>query len=148
MNKSIKLNDNTYLDSSGVTHNRALLSTILDYQDFNERYVGKWYNGKSIFKKIIAFTPDNYSEYSYYHNISNIDEVLPMSCAIFHRINGQYVPMSMYYPTGGAYQYSNQWSLGWQVTKGYIQTWIGTSMFAQMDSSNYGVVAIIFYTKK
>ncbi|MGN0967139.1 MAG: hypothetical protein ACI4OP_06125 [Candidatus Coprovivens sp.] len=30
MSKSIRLNDNTYLDSSGVTHNRALLSTILE----------------------------------------------------------------------------------------------------------------------
>lgn len=30
MSKSIKLNDNTYLDSSGVTHNRVLLSTILE----------------------------------------------------------------------------------------------------------------------
>lgn len=60
MNKSIKLNDNTYLDSNGITHDRALLSTILDYQDFNERYVGKWYNGKSIFKKIVAFTPEIY----------------------------------------------------------------------------------------
>ena len=29
MSKSIKLKNNTYIDSSGVTHNRTLLSTIL-----------------------------------------------------------------------------------------------------------------------
>lgn len=29
MSKSIKLKDNTYIDSTGVTHNRGLLSTIL-----------------------------------------------------------------------------------------------------------------------
>ena len=39
MSKSIKLKDNTYLDSRGITHNRTLLNTIL------ERLLSQKYSG-------------------------------------------------------------------------------------------------------
>lgn len=35
MSKSIKLKDNNYLDSTGITHNRNLLSTILNKLTYN-----------------------------------------------------------------------------------------------------------------
>lgn len=39
MSKSIKLKDNTFIDSTGVTHNRDLLSTILNnIYSFNKNY--------------------------------------------------------------------------------------------------------------
>lgn len=143
MAKSIKFTKNTYFDTNGITHGVALLSTILDFQDFNERYVGKWHDGRSIYRKICRFTPDNEREYNYYHGVSGIVEILPMSCAILHRIDGQYVPFSLYYPTGD----SKAWGIGLQFTKSRIVTWLGLNMFNQMDTSSPSIVAIMYYTK-
>ena len=39
MAKSVKLKNNTYIDSSGIAHNRELLNTILNKIPYNE---GRW----------------------------------------------------------------------------------------------------------
>lgn len=42
MSKSIKLKNNTYWDSSSITHNKIKLQDILNY-DFKEVQVGYWF---------------------------------------------------------------------------------------------------------
>ena len=144
MAKSIKLQNDTYIDSEGITHNKALLSTILDFQDFQERYMGVWYDGRSIYRKICKFTPSEYKQYTYSHGISGIVDILPMSCAIFHREGGQYVPFSLFYPSG---DYVG-WGIGIQFTRTSIITWIGQNMFNQADTDGDStVIAVLYYTK-
>lgn len=63
MSKSIKLNDNTYLDSSGVTHNRECLSNIL-----NELTT-------TVDIQLAALT--NCSVGNYYRGVKNLSSYIP-----------------------------------------------------------------------
>lgn len=105
----------------------------------------KWINGKSIYRKVVQFNPSTSAmETKTAHNISNLSEILPTSSCIFHRTGNQFVPFSMFYPNTNQYL---DWSMGWQVDSTHIFTWLGSSMRGQMDTSNYGAVAILEYTK-
>lgn len=132
MGKTIKLANETYL--------------VNDVYRESEIRVGTWINGKPIYRKVIKFNPrTDVLESRANHNISNIDEVLPTSCCVLHRINGQFVLFGMTYPASATAIL--QWSMGWQVNKTQIFTWVGESMREQIDTTNYGAVAIIEYTK-
>lgn len=66
MAKSIKLKDNTFIDSSGVSHNRvtlkAYLQSLLDnvihmnYKDNTEIATNEYKNGKRVYAKKLVFT--------------------------------------------------------------------------------------------
>lgn len=66
MSKSIKLKDNTFIDSSGVSHNRvtlkAYLQSLLDdvihmnYKDNTEIATNEYKNGKRVYAKKIVVT--------------------------------------------------------------------------------------------
>ena len=63
MGRSIKLANNDYIDSSGVTHNRNLLSDILNKYYVLYKYVGN--NGN-------ANDYRNFGFYYFYQNCSNV----------------------------------------------------------------------------
>lgn len=111
----------------------------------DEKIVGTWINGKPIYQKTFTFTPEGGNSYNYTHGISNIDQVID-SEVMFQRQNGQFMPLSLIYPVG-TYETSVSWSSGYQVTKTQIVLWLGSSAYAQMDTSKYGVAATIRYTK-
>ena len=132
MGKTIKLLNDTYL--------------VNDIYKTNEIRVGTWINGKPIYRKVIQFNPDpDALESRISHYISNIDEILPSSCCLLHRINNQFVFFGMTYPADATNILV--WSMGWQANRTHIFTWIGTNMRAQIDTSNYGAIAILEYTK-
>lgn len=132
-------------------------STITDfapYQNTNgqiiystvERKIGTWIDGKNIYRKVITFNPrTDVLETTHSHGISNISEVLPTSCCLLHRTSNQFVPISMAYPSSASAIL--EWSAGWQVSTTQITTWLGSSLRGQIDTTTYGAVAIIEYTK-
>lgn len=69
MAKSIKLKNNNYIDSTGVVHNRGLLSTLLSnildditylknrcVYSTTEVPIGKWIDGKTLYRKVLTGT--------------------------------------------------------------------------------------------
>ena len=66
---------------------------------------------------------------------------------MLQRTNGQFVPLSMVYPNATDLNTLIAWSSGYQITKTEIETWIGSNMFEQMDTTNYGIIVTIQYTK-
>lgn len=112
----------------------------------DEKKIGTWINGKPIYQKTFTYTPNIASRYQYQHRISNIDQIIN-SEAMLQRTNGQFVPLSMVYPNAPDLNTLITWSSGYQITKTDIETWIGSSMFEQMDTTNYGIAVTIQYTK-
>lgn len=112
----------------------------------DEKKIGTWINGKPIYQKTFTYTPNVASRYQYQHGISNIDQIIN-SEAMLQRTNGQFVPLSMVYPNATDLNALITWSCGYQITKTDIETWIGSSMFEQMDTTNYGIAVTIQYTK-
>lgn len=112
----------------------------------DEKKIGTWINGKPIYQKTFTYTPDLASQCLYQHGISNIDQIIN-SEAMLQRTNGRFVPLSMVYPNATDLNTLITWSSGYQITKTDIETWIGNSMFEQMDTTNYGIIVTIQYTK-
>ncbi len=72
MAKSIKFRNDTYLDSSSVVHNKNKLSDILSYST-NEIPIGKYYDGKTIYKKTIKSTyTEKQENFTLLSNISTL----------------------------------------------------------------------------
>ena len=143
MNNSLKPKNN-FLDSTGIVHNKILLSDILNYST-QEHIVGHWINDKPICQKVLRFNPSS-KDNVFNHGISGITEILSMSCAMLHRTGGQFVPISMVYP----FDTQNEiikWSCGWQATTTTISVWVGDDLLKQIDTTNYGVIVVLFYTK-
>lgn len=63
MSKSIKIKNNTYIDSTGIVHNKVLLSDILNYST-NEKKVGTWYDGKPVYEKLVSVYITKKNEYT------------------------------------------------------------------------------------
>ena len=112
----------------------------------DEKKIGTWINGKPIYQKTFTYTPDLASRCLYQHGISNIDQIIN-SEAMLQKTNGQFVPLSMVYPNTTDLNTLITWSSGYQITKTDIETWIGNNMFEQMDTTNYGIIVTIQYTK-
>ncbi len=95
MAKSIKLKNNNYIDSTGVVHNRGLLSTLLGsiLEDItylknrcvystNEVAIGKWIDGKTIYRKVVSKT-NNTSRDFHIAVPSNIDTMVNYTVMAF-----------------------------------------------------------------
>ena len=84
MSKSIKLQNNTYLDSTSVVHNKQKLNEILDNSmvySTEENLVGIWIDGKPFYKKVLTISNLSIKDgTTYAHGIENINEILPMTC--------------------------------------------------------------------
>ena len=135
------------LPSTNTPINATDLNTIqLEEYSTTEKIIGVWHDGRTIYRKVVRFNPDDSALATYTnHNISNINEILPTSSCVLHRNGGAFVPMSLIYPYNSVDLLN--WSIGWQVDKTRITTWIGENMRAQIDTTNYGCVAILEYTK-
>lgn len=55
MAKSVKLDNDTYIDSTGIVHNKTKLSDILTYST-DEKVVGTWIDGKPLYRKVYSTT--------------------------------------------------------------------------------------------
>lgn len=53
MAQSIKFNDDIYIDSSGVTHNKTSLDKILTYST-TETKIGTWIDGRPLYRKVLT----------------------------------------------------------------------------------------------
>ena len=73
MAKSIRLNDNAYLDSSSIVHNQNKLSDILSFS-YDEEVVGTWFDGRKVYRKSFYRSKliNGFSEVVN-HGISNVD---------------------------------------------------------------------------
>lgn len=67
MSKSIKFTNDTYLDSSGVTFEKTPFNKILTYST-EEVIIGKWIDGKYIYRKVINNLCGNL-----YHLLNNMN---------------------------------------------------------------------------
>lgn len=79
MSKSIKLENETYIDSSSISHNKKTLKEILDASNVysaNEVVVGKWIDGKPLYRKMVDFgsLPSN-NVIDKAHNIANTEHI-------------------------------------------------------------------------
>lgn len=81
MKKSIKLQNENYIDSTGIVHNKKLLSDIL-YIKYNlisngtPVKLGYQVNGKDVYGKLFNLgTPPNNTSQSYTHNITGYDRI-------------------------------------------------------------------------
>ena len=75
MSEAIKLDNDVYLDSSSISYERTNLKDIFDYSK-NDVVVGKWINGKKIYRKtIIVNSLPNNTTTDYNHNITGADLV-------------------------------------------------------------------------
>lgn len=76
MAKSIKLKDNTYIDSSSIVYNKNKLSEILTYFT-DEKIVGTWINNKPIYRKVFSLNKlANNSTLIISHDINNLGIVI------------------------------------------------------------------------
>jgi hypothetical protein len=90
MAKSIKLKDNNYIDSTGIVHNRELLSNVLDNlsdileYSTDEVKIGTWIDGKPIYRKVIKVIPTN-KKAEYNPNLTNLETLINVSGIVKRR---------------------------------------------------------------
>lgn len=134
--QSIKLKDNKYLDSMSIVHKKIKLNDILTYS-INEIRVGKWIDGKDIYRKVIVN-----------NNTQNFSIQTSIDCVIhsemYVRENGRYwrsVPWL--YIMGDNFGQAS-WGGGYYIdnTNGQIYMQLGSSL-ANADK----MIFIIEYTK-
>lgn len=143
-NKSIKLKDNHYIDSTGVVHNRGLLSTLLGnildditylknrcIYSTNEVPIGKWIDGKTVYRRVYT---GNSNEFEI--NIPNLDKVVKLYGRIYATYR-QYWGIPNYHTEAG---YCN----GYYVEKNSTKIHIWTGGFY---SSNAEYFIVVEYTK-
>lgn len=101
MNKQkIDLNNDKILRSENVEYNNQVLKDYLDkltvYSN-EEQVIGKWTNGKPLYRKIVS---GNVPESDYYPTvatgITNLDEVVSISLVLAYGDNRQYLSSVKY----------------------------------------------------
>ncbi len=125
--------------------NGNILYPISDVYSTKEQIVGVWMDGRDIYRKVLGINPTMGDWEPHNHGITGVNEFLPTSTAILHRKDGQWVPLSFCYPVENRI---SLYSAGWQITSTTVDLWIGSSMFEELDTINYGVVVVLDYTKK
>ena len=130
MSKSIKLQNNTYLDSSGVVFNHITLKDLLTYST-TERVIGKWINGKPIYRKVVTGNGKN----KQVTTISNLEQIITMKGIIYSI-------------------YAQWWNIpNWHSETGYGTTiYCNTSGGIQLSAGNFyndnsPYIIILEYTK-
>jgi len=131
--KSIKLANDTYLDSSSIVHNKQKLSDILnkDVYSFDETIIGTWVNGKPLYRKVINCGSSSKNE-SIPHNIKNMDFVMVNGYMNIAGVGGYPLPWFNSFAEGNYIKIS--------VSSEYI-------IKNANNSWNMNVIAILEYTK-
>lgn len=76
MEKSVKFKNNIFLDSTSITHDRKQLSEILNQKEVystDEQIVGRWIDGKPIYRKVIVGTNYQSGMETYIATLYNLD---------------------------------------------------------------------------
>lgn len=135
MSEAIKLNNNVYLDSSGIVHNKTKLSDVLTYST-NEIKVGNWIDGKPIYRKVINIgTLPNSTRKEIATNISNLKLVTKIYGVA---TTGAYtITVPDTYPNGAVYDTR----LSYDNSTGKI------ILLSASDRSAYSGYVIMEYTK-
>lgn len=81
MNKSIKLNNDIYLDSSGVTHNKTLLKDILTFSE-EEQVIDTLEDGTLLCRRLVKFTTSTNTEWKGIATIPNVKYILNISGSV------------------------------------------------------------------
>ena len=134
MSKAIKFIDNVYLDSDSVVFKKQKLTDILTFS-LKEQIIGKWVNGKPLYRKTIEIGAlPNATYKSIAHNIANISSVVRIYGYASNGTN--FMPLPFINPAGIQYcinLYANKTTIN-------VET--------AMDRSSYNVVyATIEYVK-
>ena len=67
----------------------AYINEYCDYYDTNERIVGRWYNGKPVYRKVVPVTlPSGTGSTSTAHGISNMDTLVNYSLTWYDTLDG------------------------------------------------------------
>lgn len=118
MAKSIKLKNNNYIDSTGVVHNRGLLSTLLNniLEDITylknrcvysttEVPIGKWIDGKTLYRKVLTGTKASSSDEISLSTPSNINTMVNVSIQAKNSSEALSIPnISISYASGNTYR--------------------------------------------
>lgn len=78
MSKSIKLQNNTYLDSSSIVHNKKSLKELLDdgnVYSTKEKRIGIWTDGKPLYEKTLITNTSFSGSVEISHGVSNYDKM-------------------------------------------------------------------------
>lgn len=152
-NKSIKFKDNHYIDSTGVVHNRGLLSTLLNnildditylknrcVYSTNEIAIGKWIDGKTLYRKVLTGTKASSSDEISLSTPTNINTMVDVKIQAKNDTEAMSIPnISISYASGNTYRgytYLNN-NATWNKNHVYI---VGVTNFTSFH-------AVIEYTK-
>lgn len=131
MSKAIKLDNNVYLDSSSIVHNKTKLSDILDYS-LNERKIGTWIDGKPLYRKVIKHTING--------TTANVDIGL----------SDVSIVKAEFYITKGLTAFDAN-TYRWESTVSNLNCYIANGILTfksySQDRTGYDLIAIIEYTK-
>lgn len=108
-------------NTSLITSNVKIASAP-SYDNYSEEeiVVGKWIDGKPLYRKNLSFTPQAASSTtkSFKHNIDNIDNIIDIR-GMFKQTSGDYLPSSSWAGTGNylwlfaSKDYINYQNVGW-----------------------------------
>ena len=75
MAKSIKLNNDAYIDSSGIVYEKSTLKSILEFST-TEKVIGKWIDNNYIYRKVINTGQISSVTKTVNHGISGLSNVI------------------------------------------------------------------------
>ncbi|MBR4260697.1 MAG: hypothetical protein IKQ33_01935 [Clostridia bacterium] len=131
MSKAIKLDNNVYLDSSSIVHNKTKLSDIFN-DSTNEVKIGKWIDGKEMYRKVYTCVINGKN--------ANIDTGLQnifLINATFRISNGATIFDACTY----------RWDYNDASLKCYVANGKISFESSGMDRTGYTLIAILEYTK-
>ncbi len=105
MGSTVKLANDLYLETSSIVHNKEInletylnnLETLINegtVYSTKERVIGKWLDGKPIYRKVINWgaLPDNNASLKP-HNISNIDNIIKVFGWSYRQSDNTFLPL-------------------------------------------------------
>ena len=99
---------------------RRQIEKKLDYS-MEEQVVGKWLDGKNLYRKTITINALKYGEEMILSQISNADSIFVKNSYVINSTSGYTTSVGTYYPT------TNRESRIWADAKaGYIKCFLGT----------------------
>ena len=116
---------------------RRKIEKKLDYS-MEEQVVGKWLDGKNLYRKTITINALKYGEEKILSQISNADSIFVKNSYVINSTSGYTTSVGTYYPT------TNRESRIWADAKaGYIKCFLGTGWQNIVNQ----LVTTIEYTK-
>lgn len=125
-------------DSEGIN----LYPKVLEEYSTTEQIIGRWIDGKPIYRKTVTFTNDTFvNNTALTTGISNLENVVRMECVVKNRQDNGWRNIPWLYNSGTSYP--SAWTGGFFLTSDH-------KIFFQLGStlgSIYKIFATIEYTK-